>query len=104
MPDIVDFGRLQSFTAGDPALEVELCGLFVETATRYLDELAQHQGDQQGWSKTVHSLKGAAGNFGAVAVAELAKRAEHEAPDDAMLAQLQAAFAETKATLERHRP
>ena len=104
MPTIVDFGRLQSFTNGDPALEAELCGLFVETATRYLDELALHQADPRDWSRTVHSLKGAAGNFGAVAVAELAKRAEHQAPDTALLAQLQAIFAETKATLERHLP
>ena len=104
MPNIVDFGRLHSFTNGDPALEAELCGLFVETATRYLDELAVHQSSPRDWSRTVHGLKGAAGNFGAVAVAVLAKRAEHEAPDASMLAQLQATLAETKATLERHRP
>ena len=104
MPNIVDFGRLQSFTNGDPALEAELCGLFVETATRYLDELALHQADPRGWSRTVHGLKGAAGNFGAVAVAELAKRAEHQKPDAAMLAQLQGTFAETKATLARYLP
>ena len=104
MPNIVDFGRLHSFTNGDPALEAELCGLFVETATQYLDELAEQQGDVQGWSRTVHGLKGAAGNFGAVAVAELAKLAEHQEPDAAMLAQLQATLAETKATLESHLP
>jgi HPt (histidine-containing phosphotransfer) domain-containing protein len=102
MPDIVDFARLKSFAAGDPALEAELSGLFVETATRYLDELGQQQADARGWSRIMHSLKGAAGNFGAMAMAELAKRAEQNVPDAAMLAQLQAALAETKATLERH--
>lgn len=101
MSNIVDFDRLQSFTDGDQALETELCGLFLETAARYLDDLVQHQGDPQHWSRTAHSLKGAASNFGAVAMAELASAAERQQPDAATLNRLQAMLAATRATLEQ---
>ena len=101
MSSIVDFGRLQAFTNGDQALEAELCSLFIKTATRYLDELAQHHNASEDWRRAAHSLKGAAGNFGATAMADLAELAEHQKPDTATLAQLQATFAATKETLER---
>jgi len=104
MSNIVDFDRLQSFTNGDQALETELCGLFLETATRYVDDLAQHRDDPQRWSRTAHSLKGAAGNFGAVAMAELARAAERQEPDAATLDRLQASLAATKAILEQRLP
>ncbi len=101
MATLFDIQRLASFTDGDPALEAELIELFVETANRYLGELAAAGDRADRWRTAAHSLKGAAGNIGAMAVAELAARAERAAPDAALLAELQATFALTRATVDR---
>ena len=100
MTILVDFDRLQSFTDGDRLLEAELSALFLATAEGYLDGLALALNDTAAWRATAHSLKGAASNIGAVAVAELAAAAERATPDAARLAALQAALATTRSSLQ----
>jgi HPt (histidine-containing phosphotransfer) domain-containing protein len=101
MPNLVDFDRLASFTDGDAALEAELFDLFVATAARYLDALALAAPRTDQWRATAHSLKGAAANIGATAVAELAAKAEHAEPDPELLAALNATFAATRAVFQQ---
>ena len=100
MATLLDFQRLATFTDGDPGLEAELLELFVATAAGYLDELREAVNDTDSragrWQATAHSLKGAAGNIGAVAMAELAAAAEQTAPDPEMLATIAATFAATR--------
>lgn len=104
MATLLDFQRLATFTDGDPGLEAELLDLFVATAAGYLDELREAVDDTGSWADlradrwqaTAHSLKGAAGNIGAVAMAELAAAAEQAAPDPEMLAAIAATFAATR--------
>lgn len=102
MTALFDFDRLDSFAMGDRALERELCGMFLATASSYLDELQRSVACVDSWSAVAHSLKGAAGNIGATAVSELALVAERAAPDAAHLAQLQTTFASTRLLLESH--
>jgi HPt (histidine-containing phosphotransfer) domain-containing protein len=102
MATLLDFQRLATFTDGDPRLEAELLDLFVVTAARYLGELAHAVDHGETWRSAAHSLKGAAANIGAVAMAELAAAAERAAPDPAMLAALEATFARTRATVAAH--
>ena len=100
MAPLLDFQRLATFTDGDPGVEAELLDLFVATAGRYLDELAQAVDHADRWQVTAHSLKGAAANIGAMAMAELAAAAEHTAPDPELLAAITASFAATRATVQ----
>lgn len=102
MTTLVDFSRLASFTDGDRALAGELASLFMRTVAGYLDELTAALGRAEQWSAVAHGLKGACGNFGAMALAELARQAEHKAPDPALLRELEATFAATRTTLEAH--
>lgn len=99
---LVDFDRLRSFTDGDPALEAELLGLFVLTADRYLAGLEGALGEPGQWRAFAHSLKGAASNIGAPAVADLAAAAERAPPDPTRLGALRAAFVATRSELEAH--
>lgn len=101
MAPLLDFQRLAAFTEGDAELEAELLELFVATAMRYLDDLTQAADHADRWQAAAHSLKGAAGNIGAVAIAELAAAAEQAAPDAATLASLQATFAATRSVVEQ---
>gem|GEM_PF-1214279 len=102
MTTLVDFDRLQSFTDGDRQLQSELTALFLTTAEGYLAGLANALDDDAGWRAGAHSLKGAAGNLGAVALAELAAAAERAPPDPARLEALRATFATTRACLDDH--
>lgn len=102
MTTLVDFDRLQSFTDGDRSLEAELSTLFLATAEGYLERLGAALHDAAAWRAVAHSLKGAAGNIGAVAMAELAAAAEQASPDPARLRALQATLATTRSSLERH--
>jgi HPt (histidine-containing phosphotransfer) domain-containing protein len=102
MTTLVDFDRLQSFTDGDRQLEAELATLFLATAEGYLAELALALDDVAAWRATAHNLKGAAGNIGAVALAELAATAERTLPDPARLQTLRATLATTRGALEHH--
>jgi len=102
MSTLVDFDRLQSFTEGDRLLEAELAALFLASAEGYLQRLGAALHDDAAWRATAHSLKGAAGNIGAVAMAELAAAAEQASPDPARLRALQATLATTRSSLEGH--
>lgn len=102
MTTLVDFDRLRSFTDGDPGLEAELFGLFLVTAERYVAGLEAALADAAAWRALSHSLKGAAGNIGALAMAELAAAAERAPPDPTRLEALQSTFAATRRCLDRH--
>jgi len=102
MTTLVDFDRLRSFTEDDRALEAELVALFLATAEGYLERLGAALHDAAGWRAAAHSLKGAAGNIGAVAMADLAAAAEQASPDPARLRTLQATLATTRSSLEGH--
>ncbi len=105
MSKLVDFERLRSFTDGDRRLEAELLTLFTQTAERYLAGLAAAVDDPLAWRSLAHSLKGAAGNIGAVGMAELSAAAERTPPDRAQLEALQASFAATWRDFEQnHQP
>ena len=101
MAPLLDFQRLATFTDGDPELEAELLTLFVATAAGYLDALREAVDHAGRWQATAHSLKGAAANIGAVAMAELAAAAERAAPDPKMLEAIAATFAATRATVQQ---
>jgi len=102
MTTLVDFTRLATFTDGDRALADELADLFMRTVAGYLQELELALGRHEQWSAVAHGLKGACGNFGAVAMAELARQAEHRAPDPAIVRELEAALVATRHSLEQH--
>ncbi len=99
MATLFDLQRLAAFTDGDAAVEAELLALFVATAERYLADLASSVDQAERWRATAHSLKGAAGNIGAAAMAELAAAAERTTPDPKLLARLESTFAATRASL-----
>jgi HPt (histidine-containing phosphotransfer) domain-containing protein len=100
MAVLVDFHRFRSFTDGNPALEAELANLFIQTAGTYLDKLSTNQDERAAWRPTIHALKGAASNIGAVALAELASTAERMTPDARLLLELREAFNATRAAFE----
>lgn len=102
MNALFDFARLASFAEDDRTLEQELCGMFLVTADRYLDDMHRAIGCAEAWAAEAHRLKGAAANIGADALAELALAAEQDQPDPGRLAQLQDALAETRQLLEKH--
>ena len=95
MHTLVDVDRLQSFTEGDAVLEAELIALFVQTADGYFAGLERALGDPDRWQALAHSLKGAASNIGAPALAAGAAAAEHTPPDPARLDAMRATFAAT---------
>ena len=53
------------------------------------------------WDRPAHSLKGASANVGAVAVAALAKAAEHATPEPEHLKRLGEALGEVRRFFER---
>jgi HPt (histidine-containing phosphotransfer) domain-containing protein len=91
--------RLASFTEGDPELERELLDLYFRTAAAYLIQLEAAVEDGVAWRKASHALKGASLNVGAIAVGELARAAEAQAPSAATLAEISGAFAHLRAML-----
>lgn len=102
MKTLVDFSRLESFTDGDRSLEGELYELFLEVAAGYLDDLGTALDQEDEWSGVAHGLKGAAGNIGAVAIAEMAAEVEKAPPDATRLDELRALFAATRQTIRLH--
>lgn len=91
----VDFAYLESFTAGDTAIAVEVLGLFREQADGWLVRLA-NPGD--GWRDLAHVIKGSAKGIGAAALGELAGEAEFR--DAAMAPQLTAELTAVLADIE----
>lgn len=91
-PKPLDLAHLASFTEGDRQLEHELTALYLSTAEGYLDELRQSLAGHGDWSRSVHALKGASANIGAVEMARLAAEAEHAPPAPERLARLELAL------------
>lgn len=104
MSSPIDLARLIDMSDGDLQFEREMVTLYLVTAPRYLEEMRHHLHDPQVWSRVAHSLKGASRNIGAVAVAELAEKAEHAEPDAAMLGQIHAALEASRGCLARRHP
>jgi len=92
----VDTTRLIDLTDGDSQLERELGSLFLSTANRYMEAMRQALETGADWSGPAHSLKGASANLGAVAMADLAARAEQEPPSAVRLEELGKCLAETR--------
>ncbi len=76
----VDLTRLNEFTEGDKDTEQMVINLFLDTAYESFDMLknAQLQDNPEDWSKAAHSMKGASGNLGAMALHSLCSDAEHK--------------------------
>jgi HPt (histidine-containing phosphotransfer) domain-containing protein len=71
----IDLDHLSQYTAGDPALEAEILGMFVPSAIAYVDQM-QDGATNTDWHVAAHSLKGVARGVGAFEVADLAEAAE----------------------------
>ncbi|MDY0030044.1 MAG: ATP-binding protein [Pseudobdellovibrionaceae bacterium] len=76
----VDLTRLNEFTEGDKDTEQMVINLFLDTAYESFDMLknAQLQDNSEDWSKAAHSMKGASGNLGAMALHSLCSDAERK--------------------------
>ena len=97
----IDLAHFELFTDGDEQLERELCTIYLSTAATYLAEMREALVAGAPWDRPAHSLKGASANVGAVAVAALAKAAEHATPDPEHLKRLGEALGEVRRFFER---
>jgi CheY-like chemotaxis protein len=100
----VELDRLNSFTDGDPALQQELCDLYLASADLYLARMATALHEQRDWSAPAHGLTGSSGNFGAHVVARLAADAEREVPTGETLNALIDSVAQVRRFIERGIP
>jgi HPt (histidine-containing phosphotransfer) domain-containing protein len=78
---VLDLDHLMTFTDGDKELENELSALYLSSAEAYLDAMSRALCDGTSWTSSVHALKGASSNLGALRVATLARAAEHQPRD-----------------------
>jgi HPt (histidine-containing phosphotransfer) domain-containing protein len=69
----VDFGYLESFTAGDRQVIAEVLALFRQQAETWAGSLDARD---PGWRDVVHTIKGAARGVGAKALGDICARAE----------------------------
>jgi len=82
----------------------ELSVRYLSSADAYLDAMSRALRDGTSWTSSVHSLKGASANLGALRVAALARAAEHQPPDAATLQAIRHAVDEVGALFgERQR-
>jgi len=79
-PAILDLDHLRQYTGGDPALEVEIFGLFREQCELWLKTL-DPTGDVEAWKAGAHAIKGTAKGVGAFALAAACEHAETVAGD-----------------------
>ena len=99
----VDLAYLADISDGDAQLERELLALYLSTARGYLRDLRDSLDAPSSWERAAHSLKGSSRGVGAGAVADLAERAEHAPPSNAMLQDLETALHRSHRFLvERH--
>jgi len=75
----VDFGYLESFTAGDRQVILEVLALFEDQARKWEVGLA---GAGPGWQDLVHTIKGAARGIGASALGDVCAACEASGPED----------------------
>ncbi|MCB2081264.1 MAG: response regulator [Rickettsiales bacterium] len=78
---VVDMQRLAIFTDHNPEVEKEIFDLFLSQGEHILAsmQVALQEGEEEGWRKAAHKLKGAAANLGAVVLSEACLRAEKNA-------------------------
>jgi PAS domain S-box-containing protein len=96
----VDLSVLESFSylqkPGQPSLIGNLIDLFVEDTSRRLSQLRQMSADPDAIKKAAHNVKGAAGNIGALRMAELCgnleQNAAREFEAEKLIAQLEVEF------------
>ena len=83
LADLIDFGHLERYTMGEPALTQELLRMFCDELRLF--ELGRHE-DPAVQRRAVHRLKGAARAVGAFPLAEAAEWLEtllvEEAPQE----------------------
>ena len=104
--DLTVYSELQATTG--PEFAVELVDTFLEEAPVMMMELrsARAEGDNERFQRAAHSLKSNANTFGAVTLANLARKLELQGidadprRDDAALAELEAAHATAAAALK----
>jgi HPt (histidine-containing phosphotransfer) domain-containing protein len=96
----VDFGYLESFTAGDRQVIAEVLALFRQQAQAWAGSL---DAADPGWRDVVHTIKGAARGVGANALGDICARAEAdgEAGLPAVREALQAAVADIESYQSR---
>lgn len=92
----VDFEYLESFMAGDMQIVTEVLGLFQGQAEGWQARLEAPAAAD--WRDLAHTIKGAARGVGAVALGEVADRAERG--DASMAPELKRALADTLAEIE----
>ena len=100
------FAELQATTG--PEFAAELMDTFLDEAPSMIAELrnARTEGDNERFQRAAHSLKSNANTFGAVTLANLARKLELQGidadprRDDAALAELEAAHATAAAALK----
>jgi HPt (histidine-containing phosphotransfer) domain-containing protein len=71
----VDFGYLETFTAGDRQVIAEVLALFRQQAQAWAASL---DASDPGWRDVVHTIKGAARGVGANPLGDICARAEAE--------------------------
>jgi HPt (histidine-containing phosphotransfer) domain-containing protein len=76
----VDFSYLESFTAGDVGVVLEVLDLFAGQARSQLEALSA--GAPDGWREMAHTIKGAARGIGANRLGDLADKAEFGSESD----------------------
>jgi HPt (histidine-containing phosphotransfer) domain-containing protein len=102
--DLIDAARMRTFRDDYPDIVDQLVDLFVQSTPPLLGELrtAFEEDDRDELRRTAHKLKGSCQNIGATFMATLCRSLETAEDDvDAMLAELDGAFAPTEAAIRR---
>lgn len=93
----VDFGYLETFTAGDRQVIAEVLSLFLEQARQWVAGL---DAGNPGWRDLVHTIKGSARGVGANALGEICAHAEAYGPEG--LVAVRSALAKAVAEIEAY--
>jgi two-component system, sensor histidine kinase and response regulator len=100
---LVDEQRLRHFRASYPDVVEPLLRLFAEATPPLISELRQAAaaGDEEQLRRVAHKLKGGCQNVGAVELGRLALELEDGGEPEALVGAIEAAYAPTRAELER---
>jgi PAS domain S-box-containing protein len=100
---LVDEQRLRHFRESYPDVIEPLLRLFAEATPPMIEQLRQAAaaGDSEQLRQTAHKLKGGCQNVGALELGRLALELEGGGEPDALVGAIEAAYAPTKAELER---
>jgi hypothetical protein len=93
--EAVDFKYLETFAAGDQHVIAEVLTLFREQGLTWGPRLDR---PDEGWRDLIHSIKGVSRGVGALALGDLAERAERDGPD--VLPEVRAGLDATLAAVE----